>query len=163
MKSDIRRWIQELDRLTVRQLRGRYGELFGEPSRSGNRQHLVRRIVWRMQAAAEGGLSTRALRRAEELADEHGLRLSSPRDGDAASPEEEPTPQLRGTRSRRPSPGTVLVRNYKGRVVQVTVLEDAFLCDGQEYGSLSAVARAVTGSRWSGHVFFGLAPRKRRG
>jgi len=56
----------------------------------------------------------------------------------------------------------VLVRSYKGRTIEVTMTEDGVLHEGETYRSLSAVARAVTGSRWSGHVFFGLTQRKRR-
>ena len=75
MTADIQRQTQELDRRTVGQLRRRYAELFGEESRSSNRRHLIKRIAWRIQAQAEGGLSERARRRAKELVDECGLRL----------------------------------------------------------------------------------------
>ena len=164
MTADIQRQIQELDRRTVGELRRRYSELFGEESRSSNRRHLIKRIAWRIQAQAEGGLSERARRRAEELVDECGLRLSRPQG--AGEPAEGSPTTVCGSRSRDrrlPSPGTVLVRKYKGQVLQVTVLEKGFLHEGETYRSLSAVARAITGSRWSGHVFFGLAPRRRRG
>ncbi len=156
MQSETRRRIRALDRRTVGELRAEYEHLFGEPSRSCNRRHLIRRIAWRIQAEADCGLSDRARVRAEELADEHGLRLSAPRtEGDPAEPQK---PSSR----RRLAPGTVLVRSYKGRTIEVTVTEDGFLHEGETYRSLSAVARAVTGSRWSGHVFFGLTQRKRR-
>ncbi len=156
MQSETRRRIQALDRRTVGELRAEYEHLFGEPSRSCNRRHLIRRIAWRIQAEADGGLSDRARVRAEELADEHGLRLSAPRT--AGEPAEPQKPSGR----RRLAPGTVLVRSYKGRTIEVTVTDDGFLHDGKTFRSLSAVARAVTGSRWSGHIFFGLTQRKRR-
>ncbi len=156
MQSETRRRIQALDRRTIGELRGEYEHLFGEPSRSRNRRHLIRRLAWRIQAEAEGGLSDRARVRAEELADEHGLRLSAPRtEGDPAEPQKQ-------SRRRRLAPGTVLVRSYKGRTIEVIVTEDGFVHEGETYRSLSAVARAVTGSRWSGNVFFGLTQRKRR-
>ena len=156
MQSDTRARIRALDRRTVGELRAEYEHLFGEPSRSCNRRHLIRRIAWRIQAEADGGLSDRARIRAEELADEHGLRLSAPRTaGDPAEPQ-------KPSRHRRLAPGTVLVRSYKGRAIEVTVTENGFLHDGKTFRSLSAVARAVTGSRWSGHVFFRLTQRKRR-
>ena len=162
METDIRRRIEELEGLTVGQLRKRYSEAFGEQSRSSNRRHLVKRIAWRIQALAEGGLSERALRRAEELVDELGLRLTAPK-----SPEGEPSPSQAeigpapGQRNRSlPAPGTILVRKYQGRTLQVTVLEEGFLHEGREYRSLSAVACAITGARWSGPLFFGLSNRK---
>ena len=54
------------------------------------------------------------------------------------------------------------MRRYKDRVIEVTVTAHGFHWDGRDYTSLTAVARAVTGSRWSGRVFFGLSPRKRK-
>ncbi len=54
------------------------------------------------------------------------------------------------------SPGTRLMREWRGRTHRVDVLESGFLCDGKHYGSLSQVARAITGASWSGPRFFGL-------
>jgi hypothetical protein len=60
-------------------------------------------------------------------------------------------------------PGTVLTREYRGGEVRVTVLDRGFECEGQVYRSLTAVAKAVTGSHWNGFHFFGLdAPGGRR-
>ncbi len=164
MTTDIQRRIRELEGLTVGQLRRRYADLCGEASRSSNRRHLIKRIAWRLQAQAEGGLSARARKRAAELVDECALRLSRPQAAGqpaAGSPEAPAGPRAHDR--RRPAPGTVLVRKYQGRVLQVTVLAQGFQHAGATYRSLSAVARAITGSRWSGPLFFGLAPRKRRG
>jgi hypothetical protein len=55
-----------------------------------------------------------------------------------------------------PKPGTVLVRDWVGVTHQVKVLEDGLLFRGKRYESLSEIARAITGSRWSGPLFFGL-------
>src|SRR6059058_1682379 len=66
--TSIEQTIACLGRMTPAQLRDKYLEVFGEPSRSGNRGFLFKRIAWRIQANAEGGLSERARRRAEELA-----------------------------------------------------------------------------------------------
>ena len=62
------RQIAALQRLTVKELRSRYAEVFGEPTNANNRDWLLRRIAWRLQELAEGGLSDRAKRRAAELA-----------------------------------------------------------------------------------------------
>src|SRR5713101_160231 len=61
---------------------------------------------------------------------------------------------------RRPRPGSVLSRTFRGQTIEVKVLEDGFEYQGQRYGSLSAVARAATGTRWNGLVFFGLGKRE---
>src|SRR3954468_11775309 len=71
--------IEGLRKLKTRALQARYRELFGEETRSSNQAHLFRRIAWRLQAQAEGGLSERAQKRAGELAEEAALRLRAPR------------------------------------------------------------------------------------
>src|SRR5829696_5806722 len=71
--------IAALGRMTVAQLREKYLEVFGEPSRSGNRDFLFKRVAWRVQSLADGTLSERARRRAEELARDADLRTTLPR------------------------------------------------------------------------------------
>src|SRR5256885_9686873 len=66
--------IEELRRLNIPALRKKYHELFGEQSKSSHNKFLFRRIAWRLQANAEGGLSDRARRRAAEIADDSDLR-----------------------------------------------------------------------------------------
>ena len=68
MERIIERDLATLKDMTPSQLRAKYAELHGEPSRSGNKQWLIRRCAWRIQALAEGGLSERARRHAKELA-----------------------------------------------------------------------------------------------
>ena len=68
MSLNMKKELAALEQMTVGQLQERYIEVFGEPVRSRHKQYLIRRIAWRLQANAEGGLSERALRRAEELA-----------------------------------------------------------------------------------------------
>ena len=161
MGTEIERRIRELKDLTIGQLRTRYEALTGEDSRSSNRRHLIRRIAWRIQAKQEGGLSQRALDRAEELADVEGLRLSAPKARDVAASGAKSKRRTTGRKGKF-SAGTVFVRRYKDRVIEVTVIDDGFCFGGEMYTSLSAIARAVTGSRWSGRVFFGLTSRKRK-
>lgn len=68
MQMNVTREVVALKTMTVAQLRRRYLEVFGEQTRSGNKDFLWKRIIWRMQAKAQGDLSERARRRAEELA-----------------------------------------------------------------------------------------------
>lgn len=72
-RLNMTREVAALKRMTVKELRGRYVEVFGETTRSGNKDWLWKRIAWRMQANAEGGLSERARRRAEEIANDADL------------------------------------------------------------------------------------------
>jgi len=156
--------LAELKVLTARQLRERYEVVFGEPSRSNHRRWLQRRVAWRIQCQAEGGLSERAKRRAEELARDEDLRVRPPTDrgpGLGASLRTT-TGRLVRRDDRIPIPGTVLTRVHKGVEHRVTVLPKGFEHEGRVYRSLSAVAHAITGGHWNGFHFFGLdAPRKR--
>ena len=162
----IEQTVAALGRMTVGQLREKYLEVFGEPSRSGNRDFLFKRIAWRIQSLAEGTLSERAKRRAEELARDADLRTTLPRPP-KAQPEARaqavtlPAPRAVTSHDRLPLPGTVLTRTYRGRRVEVKVLPQGFEYEGQVYRSLSAVAKAVTGSHWNGLLFFGLTTPNR--
>ena len=158
MPIDVDAAVTTLKRMTVTQLRERYAEVFGETARSFNKQHLVKRIAWRLQAIHEGDLSERARRRAGELGNDADLRIRPP-----AAPAEvgdnggtTTSPFRVGGDDRPPMPGTLLKREYKGRTVQVRVLPHGFEFDGEVYRSLSAVARKVTGAHWNGYHFFGL-------
>ncbi len=151
--------VAALRRLTVKDLQGRYAEVFGEATGCHNRDWLVKRIAWRVQALAEGDLPDRARRRAADLARDADLRTTMP----AARPAPPPAPDHAAVRTLRfepdgrlPPPGTVLTRAYKGDAVQVKVLSAGFEYDGRVFGSLSAVARAVTGSHCNGYLFFRL-------
>src|ERR1700722_8755864 len=78
MGLNLAKELAALQRLGTNDLRARYAEVFAEPTRSGNRPWLIKRIAWRLQANAEGGLSERARQRAEELARDADLRLRPP-------------------------------------------------------------------------------------
>ena len=56
-------------------------------------------------------------------------------------------------------PGAILMREWQGRLEQVMVLEEGFAWQGRSFASLSAVAKAITGTSWNGHRFFGLAQK----
>jgi hypothetical protein len=71
--------LAELAEMKTGELAQRYLTLFGEPTRSRHRIYLVRKITWRIQELAEGGLSERVRRRAEELANDGDVRVTPPR------------------------------------------------------------------------------------
>lgn len=147
--------IESLRKLKTKALQARYRELFGEETRSSNQAHLFRRMAWRLQAKAEGDLSERARKRAEELADEAALRLRAPRqfwreDGSVGLG----PPPVRDP--RLPPVGTVLKREHGGGAIEVRVLATGFEYQNQVYASLSQLAQHLTGTRWNGYHFFGL-------
>ena len=161
MPTNLNIEIAALKRMTPAQLREKYIEVFGEPSRSGNKDFLFKRIAWRIQSLAEGDLSERARQRAAELARDADIRVTMPRQPKEGSVPSGRTatrtlPSDAGGKHRLPIPGTVLARKYRGRLIQVTVLPKGFEWEGEVYRSLSAVAKAVTGSHWNGFLFFGL-------
>jgi hypothetical protein len=152
--------IENLRRASLAGLRQKFREVFQEETQSRHREHLFRRIAWRLQALAEGDLSERARGRAREIAQNASLRMVAPRDFFGVSGARiQTTPSDRNRRqqdSRLPSPGVLLSRKWKGRTILVEVLAKGFRYENRHYSSLSAVAVAVTGTRWNGLAFFGL-------
>jgi hypothetical protein len=152
--------VRALVNLRTAELKDRYVELYGEEPSTNNRENLLKRVAWRTQANAEGGLTERARLRADALANDSDLRVRAP------SPRPEPAPLppevaalgpfKQPPKFARPSPGTILTRDYKGTRIAVLVRVDGFEWDGRVYRTLSAVANAVTGNHWNGNRFFGI-------
>ena len=164
MYVNVAKELAALEAMTVSELRARYAQVFGEETQVGNKAWLVKRIIWRLQALAEGDLSERARRRAAELAQDADLRLSPPRQQQTASasvPKNGKASAL--VNGHLPLPGTLLTRWYKGQTLRVQVLRHGFEFNGQVYKSLSAVAKAITGSHTSGFLFFRRALAGRGG
>lgn len=141
--------------MPCRELKAEWRALFGEEPRSGNVAWMRKRLAWAIQAREYGGLSEAAERRIQDLLPQALAWMpighqTFPRQATPVSPAE------RG----RLAPGTVLTRPYKGMTVVVTVRADGFEYDGALHGSLSAVAKAVTGSHWNGRLFFFGRERK---
>jgi len=160
MNTTIGQQLAQLQRLTIPELKTRFAQLFGEHTPANNRVWLLKRIAWRMQALAEGGLSERAQRRAAELANDADLRLNPPVPRRPATPTPAPSPlpaEKAAIDKRLPPAGTILARKYRGETLQVQVLQHGFAYNGQVYKSLSAVAKTITGSHCNGFHFFGLA------
>ncbi len=147
--------IEALERLSLSRLLEKHQTLFRHPTASRHRRHLIRQIARGLQVATEGGLSERARRRAAALVDQADLRVATATQRDTRA-------RPAKTRRRAPLPGTVLVRAYRGRTLQVHVLEDGFEYDGQTFRSLTAVTRAITGSHWNGYHFFRLTQERRK-
>jgi hypothetical protein len=157
---NVAKVMEELKKMSVSELREKYCEVFGEQTRSFHKEYLLKRIAWRIQALEEGGLTERALQRAEELANLADLRTTPPRKTmSAISSAETKQPSREATGShprdkRLPMPGAVITREYRGQTHYVTILEKGFEYEGKAYRSLTAVAKAITGSHWNGFHFF---------
>jgi Protein of unknown function (DUF2924) len=159
MVLNLTKEIAALQRMTPKQLRDKYAEVFGETTNARNRTWLYRRIAWRLQAQAEGDLSERARVRAVELARDADIRMSPPPDAKPAADATTRTvvrPAGFALDDRLPPAGTVITRKYKGGAIQVKVLADGFEYSGEVFSSLSAVAKAITGSHCNGFLFFRL-------
>jgi len=140
MSDRLAREIAELEALDSAALRAAWVETFGRPPpKRMSRDMLLRTLAYHIQEQAFGGLSKAARRRLAALADPKDNCLSKPAPSVA-----------------RPRPGTRLIREWRGQVHQVTVLEKGFDYQGEHCASLSQIARMITGTRWSGPKFFGL-------
>ena len=127
--------------LNSEELRERWQTLFGaEPPPKLRSSLMAQAIAYRLQEKALGGLKPATLRLLERIADDAAARRQA-----------SPTPE-----KILLSAGTVLIRQWHGTKHQVTVLKDGFLYHAKRFHSLSQIARAITGGRWSGPLFFGL-------
>jgi hypothetical protein len=126
-------------------LKVQWRELFDSEPPPFNRQYLVTRLAYRIQELAYGGLKRETIRRLEAL----GEQL----DGGNIT-------KRRIRTDIKPITGTRLLREWQGVEHVVTVTADGFEWQGRPYQSLSSIARAITGSRWNGWVFFGLKNRR---
>ena len=161
--APITEQLAALRNMTVAQLREKYREVFGEPTRSRNKDYLRKKVAWRIQELAEGGLSDRARARIEELADGAPMRRRSSGNGTAnGAPATAPAAPATDRDPRLPEPGTVLTRTHGGVEHQVTVLDDGFEYRGERYTSLSKIAREITATNWNGFLYFGLQRRTRK-
>ena len=137
---DVSAEILALNDLSLLELRKRWQRLFNNPIPKGlSRDLIVRGIAYKIQERAFGGLSQSNKRKLRTLAkqletdDRSGFDLG---------------PTLK--------PGAKLIREWQAHTYTVIVLEDGFEFEGRRYGSLSMIAREITGVRWSGPRFFGL-------
>ena len=156
-KEQVEREIAALDTLDTKALQARWLELYQRDPPSRIRAGLLRLgIAYRLQEKAFGGLkpqTVRLLRKlAAELRADRVSKRSAPEAPDAA------IPQWFATQSPLLSPGTQLVREWNGSTEVVDVIADGFLWRDTTYRTLSAVAVAITGTKWSGPKFFGLTP-----
>lgn len=158
MTAEVRR----LAKMTVPELRDRHQEHFGEEPRSRHRELLARQIAWRLQAEREGGLPEETRQYALAIARHAPLRIriedAATRREDHPAADKTATTRLASVHdSRLPMPGSLLMKQYKGETHVVKVLDSGFEYGGRLHGSLSAIAQEITGTKWNGFLFFGIA------
>jgi hypothetical protein len=138
--SALAREIEELQKATSANLKQRWRALYGtETPRRISRDLLIRALAYRIQEKALGGLKPSTRRLLAKVATDASARRSI---------QVAPEPSLK--------PGTVLLREWHGTQHQVIVRENGILFDGKQYKSLSQIAYRITGTKWSGPLFFGL-------
>ena len=133
--------VAALPQKSTAELKQLWRELYDREPPPYNRPFLVKRLAYRIQELAFGGLSARAEAKLQALVEEEDRRVKGKQ------------PVRKGD---RPISGTRLIRAWQGVEHVATVLDDGFEYQGRRYKSLSAVARAITGTRWNGPLFWGL-------
>ena len=147
MSDSVLAQLAALKTAPITALKDRWRELMATEPPAFNRRYLESRLAYRIQELAFGGLKPETLKRLEAL----GEQL----DGGNIT-------KRRIRADNRPIAGTRLIREWQGVEHCVTVLRDGFEYQGRPYQSLSAIARAITGTRWNGWVFFGLKNQRGR-
>ena len=132
---------------TPTELREIWRDLMGTEPPPFTRRYRETRLSYRIQELAYGGLKPETRKRLEELAEKW--------DGDNSA-------KRRIRHDLKPIAGTRLIREWQGEEYVVTVTTDGYEWQGRPYQSLSAIARAITGTRWNGPVFFGLNNYRKR-
>jgi len=142
--TNLEKQLEQLKQLKPEELRKRWQAVFGSnPPPKIRSSLMIQALARRMQEKAFGGLKPSTQRLLQKVAQDAGARSKAQTTGKKA--------QLRA--------GTVLVREWHGTKHQVSVLKDGFVYRSKRYGSLSQIARTITGTQWSGPLFFGLKSR----
>ena len=153
MSTDTSAQIAELHQLPMRDLRDRWRALIGSDPPRYNRSFLIRRLAYRLQELAHGGLSQAARARMDELLAQAGCdELGSP----------QAKKQLAPGRREMPIAGTRLIREWNGQPHEVTAVQGGFAYRGRRYRSLTAIAELITGTHWNGPAFFGVRASARK-
>jgi hypothetical protein len=140
MSNEVSAKIKELPRLQTRQLKALWQELFPKPPHPKLRRELMIPILaYQIQENAYGGLKPSTRKRLQKLAEELDRNPKA---------NLQPSPHIK--------PGTKLIRHWQGRRHEVLASDEGFDYRSKRYRSLSEIAREITGTRWSGPLFFGL-------
>lgn len=147
MQNNVLAQLAALPGKTTPELKQMWSDLYGKAPTTHSRDFLIKRLAYRIQELAYGGLSARAEAKLDKLIDDEEARLKG---------------KLPKRSRERPIAGTRLIRRWQGVDHCVTVLEDGYEYEGAKYASLSPIARRITGTRWNGPLFFALRNGSRR-
>lgn len=153
MRNGVLAQIAELQELSHAELHERWRALYGAEPPTYNRALLIKRLAYRVQELAHGGLSEFA--RAE-------LRRHMQAESLDAEAAEVARLKRRQRKNGMPVAGTRLIREWQGRRYEVTVVDGGFEYEGRRYRSLTAITKAITGTHWNGPAFFGLRKPERK-
>ena len=156
MDNSILARILALKTASLPDLQKEYEAVFnGKNATSNNKTYLWQRIAYRIQELEYGGLPEEAKNKAKELAQEY-----DPINNKALRPDNgvsNGANKCRILRDRRlPVPGTIITKDYKGTKISVKILDRGFEYNDKVYKTLTAIAKAITGSHWNGFGFFNL-------
>lgn len=141
MTKSVVKQVAELARLDITELRARWCDLFGAEAPGYSRPYIIKRLAYRIQELAYGGLCEESRARLKEVAGEELIARG------------------RGREKARPGApliGTRLVREWNGRRYEVTAVSGGYEFEGKRYRSLSAITKTITGTQWNAPSFFGL-------
>ncbi len=138
-RPEVEAEVRRIAGLGLKELQALWLERRGRPTRLQSVEFLRYMLAWEVQARAYGGLSPETVRQLKQLHERF-----------ERDPAYTPSPIL------DLKPGTTLTRRWKGTEYRVKVLDDGFQYAGQRFTTLSEIARLITGTRWSGPLFFGL-------
>ena len=154
MSQSVLKQVADLERASTADLQDRWRQLIGTEPPRYNREFLVKRLAYRIQELAYGGLSEATRQRMTKALEQAGLDELG-----GAGTRRKPA----GQGHNLPVAGTRLVREWNGGRYEVTVVHGGFEYAGRRYRSLTAITKAITGTHWNGPAFFGLRPANNGG
>lgn len=154
MKNSILRQISDLPNLSHPELQKLWKTLYGKDVPAFNRPYIIKRLAYRIQELAYGGLSEKAINMMDDVLssngfDENGGRITL----------KNRKPKRKGN---MPVVGTRFIREWNGRTYEVIVVDGGYEYQGMKFNSLTAIAKVITGTHWNGRAFFGSQKRNSR-
>jgi hypothetical protein len=156
MQENILNQIQHLENADISEVQAQYKELFDKEAPCANKAYLIKKMAYKLQETACGGLSDRVNMQISKL-----IQKYDPINNKALRPQVVSggknlvsIPFMRD--KRLPIPGTMIHKKYKGQDIHVKVLDKGFEYNDRRYRSLSSVALEITGAHWNGFSFFNL-------
>jgi hypothetical protein len=130
------RQIMELQNKKITELKALWDKMFDHPPEILSRQYMISKLAWRTQELVYGGIDADTKRKIEEAA----KKIKAPKNSQSGK--------------FNPMVGTKIVKEYKGKTIEILVVNDGFAYAGEIHKSLSSIATKITGTKWNGLKFF---------